>query len=232
MHRLFQAGRGRSPAVVAVLAIMLLAGAGRAKADQITTTSQFTDYNMGEFYDVSLLPFDPRMGTLIGAKVSIEATYNSAWRLYINGSGPQSIPYGVNVLVDGPGLLVSQDDIQSQSIPSLGSEWPPASDAPISMDASQTISGNDLGLFIGNRYDSVSYGIEFSPLSVANSEGSVAMPLGGPLIGSISITYTYLPVGFVPEPSGLALSGIALVVLAGGGCLAKPRRRAARLPAN
>ncbi len=232
MDRLFQARRRRSPAVVAVLAIMLLAGAGRAKADQITTTSQFTDYYLGRQYTVSLFPFDPRMGTLIGASVSLESTYEAFWRFHIYGSGPQNVPYGLEVLVDGPTLLVSQNYVQWLDIPPPGSVWPPGNSPSFSIDASQTISSNDLESFLANHGDFINYGIELSPLPVANSQDSTAMPEEGTLIGSISITYTYLPVGFVPEPSGLALGGIALVILAGGGYLVKPRRRAARLPAN
>ena len=229
MDGLFQAGRRRSRAVVAVMAIMLLAGEGRAKAGQITTTSGFTDYSIGQLVEVGVSAFDPRMGTLIGATVSLESTYMSNWRFYKHGTGPENIPYGVNIFVHGPILLVSGEFVQWQSFPSSGTTpFAP----PIGIYASQTISGNDLNGFIGTPYNVVDYFIELSLLYILDSEGSGAIPNGGPWIGSISITYTYVTGSSIPEPSGLALGGIALVVLAGWGCLAKPRRRADQNPAN
>jgi hypothetical protein len=208
-------------AAATILAALIPAA---ASADIITDTIQVNRSGPAFVENVEVLPplFDPSLGTLTGATLTLAGTYTPAFDWGII-SEPPGAPLSVPVTLTGHiGVLPKQnvalpsEDLQAvYHLPGFDTYGAQGTPEPFSVSGIVT----DPSYFNPGQIDISAYTTAV-PTHIA---GAPELADFGALSSTLTISYEYTPLAPVPEPATFALLGAGLAGL----CGTRFRRRSA-----
>jgi hypothetical protein len=212
-------------------AVASLALASAAQAATITYTSApFT--SSGATFTPAVQQFDPSLGTLTGASITLHMNLTPKVSLFNISGSPASYSYAFsNTVLSGATPVTWTDPYGSSALdnynlvfgvlggPTIGvAPVGPSSipGSPIPETSSSTVPGVNLPTYIGLGTVGVTYNVTGSTNS--GGQGVSGLFFGGDrsFAGTADVTYTYTA---APEPASLAIIGLAGMAL-----LARRRR--------